>query len=202
MTTDNSGKSVVTFAAVQWKLEVAFNGGKESLIAALQSGEEVKIDGYEVFNPGADGSKDFYEVSNGPYGNPMINVEPSLSMDLPSRLIYVDGKNALVTNPTRKLGGVIVHAPDGTVLYRCSLTSAKKSLNKPDPKDHIKIDGFQDDGSFIVNGVPYWLRAVFCKDKNRFLNGDDGYFATTPAKAVRLLELQDINFGYEEISAD
>ncbi|MBI2037785.1 MAG: hypothetical protein HYT15_02540 [Candidatus Magasanikbacteria bacterium] len=132
---------------------------------------------YNVTNLGPNGERQFYMVSPGQYGQPIITAEPDLAFDAPSNLTYVNAKGETVT-PSEKIAGIICQ--DGP---RFSLTNAK---NKG-----ITVV-VSDDGSIQIGNEVWHLVTLFSKDKNRVVNYDAYLVRQQPAQ-VRVLELGDLN---------
>ncbi|PIQ79447.1 hypothetical protein COV81_02055 [Candidatus Peregrinibacteria bacterium CG11_big_fil_rev_8_21_14_0_20_41_10] len=137
--------------------------------------------GYNIANPGPDGTKRFYKVNSGPYGNPVITAEPDLAFQAPSTVKYIDSKGN-ETTPEEKIAGIICKQA-GEVMHRFSLSSPKK------PKYTVEQEGAE----LIIDGVRWHLRALFQKDKNRIINYDAWYGPDKP-KAVKIVELADLDF--------
>lgn len=135
---------------------------------------------YSIANLGETGNKRFYEVVNGPYGNPIIIVEPDLAFPCPEALTYINAKGEQ-TSPTEKIGGIVCQETDGTPVHRFSLSNPKA------PQFEVTSDGI------IIDGVNWYLFCLFSKDKNRIINYDAFYVLTKP-EAVKMLELGDVNF--------
>jgi len=140
----------------------------------------VEDEKYELFNPGSNGVQQFYAVTPGAYGQPIITAEPSLAFAVPEALIYVNFKNEPVV-PTEKIAGIICQEADGTAVHRFSLSSPKA------PKFQIVSYGI------IIDDVSWHLHTLFSKDKNRVVNYDAFYSRKAP-EAVKLIELADLNF--------
>lgn len=138
-------------------------------------------DAYKLFNPSEEIAEQFYSVVPGPYGNPIIIVEPTLAFPVPEGLTYVNSKGEVVV-PAEKVGGIICIERNGTAKYRFSLSSTKA------PKFETTSDGV------IIDGEHWYLTVLFSKDKNRIINYDVFYSRTKPEE-VRVLELQDLNFN-------
>lgn len=138
-------------------------------------------EGYNISNIGDDGTKRFYEVVAGPYGNPVIIAEPDLAFPVPSTVDYVDSQGSK-SNPTEKIAGIICKRA-GEVVHRFSLSS-------PGKPDFV----FEKEGAeLVIDGVRSYLRALFRKDGNRFVNYDAFYGEEKP-DSVRIVELQDLVF--------
>ncbi len=135
---------------------------------------------YAVANLGDNGMEKFYKVVDGPYGNPIIIVEPTLAFPVPEALIYVNAKGDVVV-PNEKIGGIICQEQDGTATHRFSLSNPKA------PKFETTSDGI------LIDGVSWYLACLFSKDKNRIINYDAFYTREKPAQ-VKVLELSDLNF--------
>ena len=142
----------------------------------LQWRAQMGEDKYNIFNPGTDGRKQFYEVVMGQYGQPLIVAEPDRAFPCPENLDYINAKGEQ-TVPNEKIAGIICN--DGK---RFSLTNA---ANKG-----IKIE-VQKDGSVKINDEVWWIKTLFQKDKNRIINYD-AYLAPAKPNKVKVLELADL----------
>lgn len=138
-------------------------------------------DGYHIDNPAPDGTKRFYEVNSGPYGNPVITAEPDLAFPAPSTVSYVDSKGT-EAEPEEKIAGVICKRA-GEIVQRFSLSNPKK------PEFTAEREGAE----LVIDEVRWHLRALFRKDKNRVINYDAWYGEEKP-DAVKIVELEDLNF--------
>ncbi|HBB02653.1 MAG: hypothetical protein US89_C0005G0066 [Candidatus Peregrinibacteria bacterium GW2011_GWF2_38_29] len=139
--------------------------------------------GYTITNPGADGKRDFYQLVKGPYGNPVIIAEPDRAFDAPNAK-YVDMQGN-PTVPKEKIAGIICKTPDGKIVHRFSLSSAKA------PRFELVNGGEQ----IKIAEELWYLRGIFRKDANRII-GYDAFYGTEPQESgvVPIMELQDINF--------
>lgn len=136
---------------------------------------------YSAFNLGADGKKRFYEMQMGPYGNPIIIAEPDLAFPAPTTVEYVD-KHGLAADPVEKIAGVVCKRA-GEVIHRFSLSN-------PNPKEV----GFENEGAeVIIEGVRWYLRWLFSKDKKRIINYD-AFYAPEKPDSVQIIELEDLDF--------
>lgn len=137
--------------------------------------------GYHIVNPSDDGTKRFYEVKSGPYGNPIITAEPDLAFLAPLTVDYVDsqGKDAM---PDERIAGIICKSA-GKVIHRFSLSNPKRP----------EFTAEQEGAELLIDGVRWHLRALFRKDRNRIINHDAWYGETRP-DAVRMVELEDLDF--------
>lgn len=137
-------------------------------------------DNYQIVN--ADGGVEkFYKVVMGPYGNPMIIIEPTLAFSVPEGLTYVNSKAEEVI-PAEKIGGIICQETDGAAKFRFSLS------NPNAPAFSITDDGIE------IDGEKWYLAVLFSKDKNRTFNYD-AFFVRQKPTQVKLLELADLNFS-------
>jgi hypothetical protein len=132
---------------------------------------------YELVNSAADGTRQFYMVKPGPYGQPIIVAEPDLAFDAPASLSYVNGKGEPV-KPVEQIAGIVCQ--DGP---RLSLSNAK---NKG-----ISVST-REDGSMQVGGEVWHIATLLCKDKNRII-GYDAFLVKTKPPTVRILELGDVS---------
>lgn len=140
----------------------------------------VEDEKYELFNPGTNGVQQFYNVTPGAYGQPVITAEPSLAFAVPEALTYVNFKGEPVV-PAEKIAGIICQEADGTAVYRFSLSSPKA------PRFQIVSYGI------IIDDVSWHLCTLFSKDKNRVINYD-AFYRREKCDVVRLIELADLNF--------
>jgi len=143
---------------------------------------EATNDQYSITNKGSDGKKQFYEVTPGPYGNPIITVEPDLAFPVPSNLTYKDAEGKEV-KPTEKIGGLIFKDENGKVIHRFSLSSKDK------PK-YESVEG-SENAEIKIGDKIWYLNQLFSKDKNRII-GYDAYYSEKKPDSVRIIELQDI----------
>ena len=141
----------------------------------------VNDQGYHIENPAVDGTKQFYEVNSGRYGNPVITAEPDLAFPAPSTVGYVDSKGN-EANPEEKIAGIICKRV-GEVIHRFSLSNPKRP----------EFTAEQEGAELVMNEVRWHLRALFRKDKNRVINYDAWYGQEKP-DAVRIVELEDLDF--------
>ncbi len=137
--------------------------------------------GYHIENPAADGTKRFYEVNSGPYGNPVITAEPDLAFPAPSTVEYVDSQKRKA-EPEEKIAGIICKRA-GEVIHRFSLSNPKRP----------EFTAEQEAAELVINDIRWHLRALFRKDKNRVINYDAWYGEDKP-DAVRIVELEDLDF--------
>lgn len=145
------------------------------------NGDGKTLSSYEIFQKDADGKKKFYEVTPGPYGNPIITAEPDRAFDAPKGVHYIDVKGQK-TEPNQKIAGIICE--DGP---RFSLSSP----NAP----NFKLD---DDGTLHVDDQKWHLVTLFLKDKNRIINYD-AYFSKEKPQAVCIRELGDLKEFFKPI---
>lgn len=132
---------------------------------------------YNICNLGPNGEKQFYEIVNGKYGEPIIVAEPEYAFDPPASLMYLDAKFE-PTKPDQKIAGIVCQFGP-----RLSLTNAKKQGVV------IKANG---DGSIQVGDEQWWVATLFLKDKNRIRNYD-AFCVRVKPNYIRILELGDIN---------
>jgi len=132
---------------------------------------------YCIVNLGSTGERQYYMVSPGKYGEPIITPEPELAFAVPSNLTYVNSNGDAVT-PTEKISGIICR--DGP---RFSLTNARSK--------GIEVTA-NDDGSIQIGTESWWLATLYSKDKNRVRNYDAFLVREKPAQ-VRVLELGDLD---------
>lgn len=137
--------------------------------------------GYTIENPDEDGTRKFYALQSGPYGNPVITAEPDLALETPTTVSY-ENSNGEPAHPEEKIAGIICKKA-GEVIHRFSLSSPNR------PEFEIIDEGAE----LIIEGVRWKLRALFRKDKNRIINYDAYYGEEAPDK-VTLVELEDLNF--------
>jgi hypothetical protein len=132
---------------------------------------------YKIVNVGPNGEHQFYMVTPGKYGEPIITPEPDLAFAVPSYLVYVNAKGETVV-PTEKISGILCKES-----HRLSLTNAKnKNIG-------IKVN---DDGSIQIGDETWHLATLFSKDKNRVRNYD-AYLVREKPMRVKVLELGDID---------
>lgn len=150
---------------VQWTVDVDEGTGK-----------------YNIYNPGDNNEKRFYEIVAGKYGQPIIVAEPELAFDPPANLLYVNvnGENM---KPDQKIAGIV--CKNGP---RLSLSNAK--ING------VEISVTGDNSSLWVDGQKYYIKTLFVKDKNRVI-GYDAFCVSADEQAyptlVRVLELGDLD---------
>lgn len=167
----------------QWLAKLSTQSDLDSVTQAIKNGQPFDLSSYEIANIGGDGKRDFYILTSGQYGQPLITAEPDRALDLPASLKYVTAQGNEI-KPTEKLGGFIIRENSGAISYRYSLTNAHKS--------GVDLQGFQpSDASFLVDGKTYWLNALFSKDKNRYINYD-GFFSPNKTARVMVYELSDL----------
>ncbi|MBD3156207.1 hypothetical protein GF369_00080 [Candidatus Peregrinibacteria bacterium] len=138
-------------------------------------------EGYTIENPAEDGTRNFYAVTSGPYGNPVITAEPDLALEAPTTVTY-ENNNGEAAQPEEKIAGIICKKA-GEVIHRFSLSSPKR------PEFKIVDEGAE----LIIDGVRWKLRALFRKDKNRIINYD-AYYGEEAPENVKLVELEDLDF--------
>lgn len=136
---------------------------------------------YHIENPAEDGTRRFYEVNSGSYGNPVIIAEPDLAFPAPSTVDYVDSQGN-EAQPEEKIAGIICKRA-AEVIHRFSLSNPKKPEFTPE----------QEGAELVIDDVRWHLRALFRKDKNRIVNYDAWYGEEKP-DAVQLVELEDLDF--------
>ena len=127
------------------------------------------------------GTRKFYDLKSGPYGNPVITAEPDLALDTPTTVEY-ENNNGEAAQPEEKIAGIICKKA-GEVMHRFSLSSPKRP----------KFETIDEGAELIIEGVRWKLRALFRKDKNRIINYDAYYGKEAPDK-VKLIELEDLDF--------
>lgn len=132
---------------------------------------------YKIVNLGPNGERQFYMVSPGRYGEPIITPEPDLAFAAPTSLTYVNAKGESVV-PAEKISGIICKDS-----HRFSLTNAKNKGVE------IKVN---DDGSIQIGDEVWWLTTLFSKDKNRVRNYD-AYLVREKPVLVKVLELADLD---------
>jgi len=138
---------------------------------------------YRVINPGADGTLQFYQAISGKYGEPILQPEPDLAVNLPSGRLYVR-KDGSPIELLEKISGIIVKGTGGETILRVSLTNAKnKSIQW----------SLDDKGILTIDGKEHVLYALVSKDKNRVRNYDAFFRADeSTSQPVRYLELEDL----------
>jgi hypothetical protein len=132
---------------------------------------------YAIVNLGPNGERQYYMVSPGQYGQPVITAEPDLALDVPIGIEYVNAKGEAVM-PGEKIAGIICQGG-----ARYSLTNARNKGVK------VKVN---DDGSIQVGDEKWWIATLFSKDKQRIINYDAYLVRQQPAQ-VKVLELGDLN---------
>ncbi|MDO8509681.1 MAG: hypothetical protein Q7S24_00900 [bacterium] len=132
---------------------------------------------YKIMNLGQSGERQFYMVTPGGYGEPIITPEPDLAFTPPYMFNYVD-VNGVHVSPMEKISGIICKDS-----HRLSLTNAKRQ--------GINIT-VNSDGSLNIAGVKWWIATLFQKDKNRIKNYD-AYCIRQYPTSVRVLELGDLD---------
>jgi len=125
-------------------------------------------------NTDKDGVKLFYEMTTGPYMNPVILKEPDLAFELLENI--GDGK--------QKLAGI--KTDDG---QRFSISNAKSKK--------ISLKWNKNEMSLEINNIKYWLQFLYEPDKAIFINYI-GYFSkkkrTNDVKVYEMAEVLDIFF--------
>lgn len=132
---------------------------------------------YKIVNLGPDGERQYYMVSPGKYGEPIITPEPDLAFALPANLTYVNAKGEAVV-PAEKISGIICKDS-----HRFSLTNAKSK--------GIEVKA-NDDGSIQIGTETWHVATLFSKDKNRVRNYD-AYLVREKPVQVKVLELGDLD---------
>lgn len=137
---------------------------------------------YGAYNLDEEGNRRYYETQTGKHQNPIIIAEPHLSFPAPNDLDYVD-IHGDPTYPVERIAGVICKRAK-EVVHRFNLTNL---FNSSDVK-------FEKDGAeLIINGVRWYLRGLFQKDKNRIF-GYDGFYGEEKPGEVVIMELADVDF--------
>jgi hypothetical protein len=143
---------------------------------------EASDEDYTFFNDnGPGGTLAFYQIKMGPYGNPILIAEPHLAFEAPAGLTYVDFKGEPVILK-EKIAGIICQEESGVARYRFSLSSPEA------PKFEKTEYGIS------IDGVEWYLRRLFSKDKGRIVGYDAFLSQIRPAQVV-WLELADLNFN-------
>lgn len=132
---------------------------------------------YKIVSLGTSGEQQYYMVTPGKYGEPIITPEPDLAITVPADLIYVNSKGEAVV-PAEKISGII--CKDG---HRLSLTNARNQ--------DIVVKA-NDDGSIQVSTETWHVATLFSKDKNRVRNYD-AYCVREKPDRVRVIELGDLD---------
>jgi hypothetical protein len=127
------------------------------------------------------GTRKFYDLKSGPYGNPVITAEPDLTLDSPTT-VECENNNGEAAQTEEKIAGIICKKA-GEVMHRFSLSSPKRP----------EFETIDEGAELIIEGVRWKLRALFRKDKNRIINHDAYYGEEAPDK-VKLIELEDLDF--------
>jgi hypothetical protein len=128
---------------------------------------ETREDGYTINNRGEDGQRQYYEVKDGPWGMPVLEMEPDRALSVPEGLCYVDSNGETVM-PDEKIGGIFCKIRD-QIVHRFSLSS-------PNAPDYT----IGEDGVLIIDGQEWHLVGLFSKDKNRYKNYDGFYGPEKP----------------------
>ncbi len=146
----------------QWSILVADNGD------------------YTIVNLAPDGTRQFYCIINGQYGEPLLIPEPDLAFAVPAGVHYVNAKGDPMI-PREKISGIICKAA-GRVVHRFSLSNAKRQ----------GINIACNDGKMVINGTEYHLYALVIKDAKRVKNYDAFFTADGAPTTVKVLELEDL----------
>lgn len=168
----------------QWVLKLTGKGGQ-----SVADGDE--IESYEISNPAPDGSKRFYEVVPGQFGQPLIVQEPSGGIPLPPGLGYKDPFGASVGVPTGRIVGAVFQREDGRVAQGADGKPLRFSLSNP----YAPELGTMDSGQLTLNGELWRLVRVHHADRGR-IQGWVAFFrpaAQTPSGfAVIVSELENV----------
>jgi len=137
---------------------------------------------YSISNKGENREDRFYKIVPGDkYNEPLIEVEPSNALPIPSTITIKD-INGNQLELDQKIGGIICEGDSPqTPKYRFSLS------NPNNPEFTVN-----EDGSLTVNDETFYLTTIFQKDKNRFINYD-AYFGKTKPPYVIYKELEDLD---------
>lgn len=140
-------------------------------------------DVYAIENRDADGTRKFFSVVPGKYGNPLVDQEPDRKIALPPTLRFIDGHGVLA-QPKEGWGviGFVCHNDSRTLVHR-------SSLSNPQCPPHRWVDDV-----FEVEGVPWHPYVLFDKDKDRMVGGYVLFCRPQPARVVKILELADLIF--------
>lgn len=132
---------------------------------------------YKIVNLGPNGERQYYMVSSGKYGEPIITPEPDLAFPVPANLVCVNAEGEAVV-PTEKISGIICQNS-----HRFSLTNAKNKGIE------IRVN---DNGSLQISDDTWWIATLFSKDKSRVRNYD-AYLVRQKPALIKVLELGDLN---------
>ncbi len=162
----------------QWVFTFEVNGGGEDFTCDAS--------GYEFYNPDPDNEslRRFYEVVSGRFGAPMINAEPSLSIECPQGFDYVTASGEATTADERIAGFICVE--DGKIVHRASLTNWVVFQKK-----EFKLT---EESTFLVGDREWSLARILRKDKNRIFGFDVVLvpLGTNTDLPVTILELEDL----------
>lgn len=147
----------------QWSLKVADNGD------------------YTIVNLAPNGTRQFYCIISGQYGEPLLVPEPDLALSPPQGVTYVNAKGDVI-QPDQQISGIICKS-GGVVIHRFSLTNAKRQGI---------ILAVNNDGSLAMNGISYYLYALVLKDAKRVRNYDAFFTSDESPRTVKVLELEDL----------
>jgi hypothetical protein len=143
-------------------------------------------DDYHAENIGPDGTRQFYAMQKGPYGNPIIIAEPDRAFPAPKDVNYVDA-NGDPTEPEENIAGIVCAGGP-----RFSLSSAQAPEFEQDPDGTLRIkDGIEE--------TRWHLSTLFRKDANRII-GYDGFYSKDKPENVRILELGDLGPLFETLT--
>ena len=172
---------VVSFQVNQWTLSVLLKVG-----AVLREALVIPAEHYGIANVGEDGVRKFYLTKDGPYGNPIIEVEPDLSIAVPFQRTYISEgtQKELEKEKMERIGGIIVMDEQGNELFRDSLSGRKIFQGKTLELDENGVLDLGADGK-------YYLLALAQKDKNRFEGYDGVFIPTEYYEKVMVEELVD-----------
>ncbi|MCC7432318.1 hypothetical protein IT412_02210 [Candidatus Peregrinibacteria bacterium] len=153
----------------------------------------VTNDGISGENVAPDGTKQFYSLKLGPYGQPLFTQEPDLGIPVPATVAAVNGKGQPVSIEGMRIVGLVVYAPDGSVLARCSLSGWYKKSLKHGEAFQVNADGsvtFTKTGDAALDGKTFQMVGLCAPDKNR-MEGHVAFLKLTKSSPTRIFELED-----------
>jgi len=155
-----------------------------------------EVTSYRAENKGPDGKRDFFSVTSGKYGEPLMEAEPDRGFPLPNNVSWYGHLGQIIPKPDQKITGVLCFKYDDRgvleVKQRFSLTNKDRFGGG---LDAVKVE---EDGSICIDGKMWYIHSLYTGDKHRLACGDVYCYEHPSPNGIRVYELAELGAVLEQ----